>query len=152
MKGLVHFALLELRRRATAFLPFAILLAGTIFSGCLLCFTIVAISAADADWNVLLLVGAVGLALLVVCGLLLQSGRLNQNERERGELCRRAVGYLPQELGLIPILTARENIHLPQLINGRADKSARPRQHLALSRTDIRAKRSGENYHSGYAR
>lgn len=77
MRGLVHFALLELRRRATAFLPFAILLAGTIFSGCLLCFTIVAISAADADWNVLLLVGAVGLALLVVCGLLLQSGRLN---------------------------------------------------------------------------
>lgn len=82
MRGLVHFALLELRRRATAFLPFAILLAGAIFSGCLLCFTIVAISAADADWNMLIWVGAVGLALLVVCGLLLQSGRLNQNERE----------------------------------------------------------------------
>ena len=49
MRGLVFFALLELRRRATAFLPFAILLAGAIFSGCLLCFTIVAISAANAD-------------------------------------------------------------------------------------------------------
>ena len=82
MRGLVHFAMLELKRRAGAFLPFAILLAGAIFSGCLLFFTIVAISAADADWNMLIWVGAVGLALLVVCGLLLQSGRLNQNERE----------------------------------------------------------------------
>lgn len=45
------------------------------------------------------------------------------SERERGELRRRAVGYLPQELGLIPILTARENIRLPQLIDGRADDS-----------------------------
>ena len=45
------------------------------------------------------------------------------SERERGELRRRAVGYLPQELGLIPILTARENIRLPRLIDGRADDS-----------------------------
>ena len=54
MRGLVHFALLELKRRAGAFLPFAILLAGAIFSGCLLFFTIVAINASNADWNMLI--------------------------------------------------------------------------------------------------
>ena len=54
MRGLFFFALLELRRCVGAFLPFAILLAGAIFSGCLLCFTIVAINASDADWNMLI--------------------------------------------------------------------------------------------------
>lgn len=54
MRGLVHFAMLELKRRAGAFLPFAILLAGAIFSGCLLFFTIVAINASNADWNMLI--------------------------------------------------------------------------------------------------
>ena len=44
-------------------------------------------------------------------------------QRERAVFRRDSIGYLPQELGLIPILTAEENIRLPLLIAGREDDS-----------------------------
>lgn len=43
--------------------------------------------------------------------------------RERAVFRRDIIGYLPQDLGLIPILTAEENIRLPLLIAGREDRS-----------------------------
>lgn len=49
------------------------------------------------------------------------SSRFNQSER--AAFRRDIIGYLPQDLGLIPILTAEENIRLPLLIAGREDNS-----------------------------
>jgi len=49
------------------------------------------------------------------------SSRLNP--RERAAFRRDILGYLPQDLGLIPILTAEENIRLPLLIANREDHS-----------------------------
>ena len=45
------------------------------------------------------------------------------NQRERAAFRRDMIGYLPQDLGLIPILTAEENIRLPLLIADREDNS-----------------------------
>lgn len=45
------------------------------------------------------------------------------SRQERALFRRNVIGYLPQELGLIPILTAEENLRLPLLISGRADSA-----------------------------
>lgn len=39
-------------------------------------------------------------------------------EKEQSRLRREEIGYLPQSLGLIPLLTVRENIRLPHMISG----------------------------------
>lgn len=41
------------------------------------------------------------------------------SQREQSRFRRENIGYLPQNLGLIPILTAEENIRMPLLLTGR---------------------------------
>ena len=41
--------------------------------------------------------------------------------RARARLRREKIGYLPQDLGLIPILTVGENIRLPRMLAGRKE-------------------------------
>ena len=64
------------------------------------------------------------------------------NQSERAAFRRDTIGYLPQDLGLIPILTAEENIRLPLLIAGREDNSdsVLARQSDPLEIRDFRGK------------
>lgn len=43
-------------------------------------------------------------------------------EKEQSRLRSEMISYVPQSFGLIPILTAQENIRLPAMINGRQEK------------------------------
>lgn len=44
-------------------------------------------------------------------------------EKEQSRVRNEMIGYVPQSFGLIPILTAEENIRLPSMISGKKEKN-----------------------------
>ncbi|HEU4912842.1 MAG TPA: ABC transporter ATP-binding protein [Actinomycetes bacterium] len=56
---------------------------------------------------------------------------------ERATLRRRAVGYVFQDLNLIPVLTAAENVALPRELDGESSRAARRLARAALAEVGI---------------